>query len=453
MTGTTTIHSDELFDGTRLHGPSAVRVRSGVIEDVTPWDGMDLGDGSEAVRAPFAMPGLIDSHVHVIGVSEGMPAGAPFEPVKHFLRMCLLNGVTTVRDTGNFLETILYVREWTERYTGPRVLSAGPLLDVPPLAWPHSRIVRDEAAVKREVDRLYEHDVEWLKAYRNTTPDLVKAIVDAGQERGLPVAIDSQRTNAITASNAGVRSIEHMTNLLDVEALPERVRDLDGAQGRARMWAHVDVDGDGIMELAETLVHNGTWIVPTLLVSRRWCFLEEAVNDPNLDYAALVMPYHRHFKSMQNPIGMRIGRSYASRFLSVGQMSRSERSEAEEGLRKMRSMLRRLFEGGVRVAAGTDTPNPSLAPGFSLHQELAEMVSSGLAPVDALRCATSNAAELLSRPEIGVVAPGKAADLVLIDGNPAVDIQELRRVSGVMRDGRWVDLEGIDEKLRAVGGS
>src|SRR5207253_8610570 len=138
-----------------------------------------------------------------------------------------------------------------------------------------------------------------------------------------------------------------------------------------------------------------------------------------------VMPYHRELKRMQNPVGLRIGKHFLSRYMPVSILDRGERKRAEEGLARMAALTVRLLRAGVRVAAGTDAPNPSLVPGLSLHAELGELQDQGLAPVEALRTATSDAAALLQREDLGVLRPGSAADLLCLDGDPSADVREL----------------------------
>lgn len=429
-----------LFDGEKLVENAHVTIEDGRIGEVVSVSGKN-GRRTPEVTARFLMPGLIDSHVHCIGFTEGMPGGAPFKPLKHFMRLCVYNGVTSVRDTGNTLETIFYLRQWTQKYQGPRVFASGPLLDAPPFTWAHSRLARDGAEARREVGRLARDGVDLIKAYRNTEPEVVGAIVEAASECGLPVAIDSEATSASQASALGVRSIEHASNLR--EADPELPQDM---LGRVRAWSRFEPES--AEPLAKELVANGTFVVPTLLVSRRWCLLDEMVGDPYLDYMVPVMPYHRYFKQMRGTVGRMIGKRFMKQYMPVPDLDRSERAEVELGLDRMGELVSYLRSEGVKIAAGTDTPNPSLAPGFSLHQELAEMVRHGLSPADALVSATSSAASLLGREELGLVRPGALADLLLIDGNPTENIEDLGKIQGVLKGGEQLDLEKLRAKLQ-----
>src|SRR6185436_5083646 len=110
-----------------------------------------------------------------------------------------------------------------------------------------------------------------------------------------------------------------------------------------------------------------------------------------------------------------------------------------------------LNRAGVKLLAGTDMPQPFVAPGFSLHEELQLLVRSGLTPVEALRTATYNPAEFLGALDsLGTVSKGKLADLVLLDANPLQDIRNTRRITAVVANGRLYDRAALDQLLRHV---
>jgi imidazolonepropionase-like amidohydrolase len=99
-----------------------------------------------------------------------------------------------------------------------------------------------------------------------------------------------------------------------------------------------------------------------------------------------------------------------------------------------------LNRAGVGLLAGTDAPRAFLFPGFSLHEELALLVKSGLTPLEALRTATYNPASYLgSLDSLGTIEKGKIADLVLLDGDPLRDIHNTARISAVIANGRLID--------------
>jgi imidazolonepropionase-like amidohydrolase len=442
------IDCDQLFDGTSLHGPSRIMIDDGRISEVGDRNDLAAHPGGETVQTAFAMPGLIDAHVHIAGYREGSPVGAPFEPEKNFARLCALAGVTTVRDLGNSVETIAYMREWSLKFQGPRVISSGPILDRPPLAWPFSRMARNGDEVRHAVHQLAGEGLEWIKAYRGVEPEVFGTVVEAATSHNLPVAVHCGRTTASQASDAGTRSLEHISHALPDLLAGHSNGNLPGdGSGYALAWANVDPGGSAATEFVQRLKANGTWMCPTVLVSRRWALIDEMVNEPKLDYAAIVMPYHRELKRMQNPVGMRVGRMYMSRFMPVTTLSRRERKQAEAGLANMAELVVRMHREGVRLVAGTDSPNPSLVPGFSLYDELALLQDAGLSGTEALTLATSAAGELLSDEHAGVIARGAVADVLCLDGDPAHDVRELTTLTGVLARGQWLDLERMRSKL------
>lgn len=116
-------------------------------------------------------------------------------------------------------------------------------------------------------------------------------------------------------------------------------------------------------------------------------------------------------------------------------------------------IIRALRDGGARLVLGTDTGNPLVVPGFTVHEELELLVNTGLTPYEALRAGTRNAAELMGAArESGTVAVGQRADLLLVEGNPLTDVAQAGRIAGVMARGRWLDareLAGLLDQAEA----
>ena len=101
------------------------------------------------------------------------------------------------------------------------------------------------------------------------------------------------------------------------------------------------------------------------------------------------------------------------------------------------NMIARMHEAGVPVGAGTDTPIALAIPGYSLHNELEVLVAAGLTPLEALGAATVQPAKFFSlEEEMGAIAPGMRADLVLLDANPLADIRNTRTIDRVIARGR-----------------
>jgi predicted amidohydrolase YtcJ len=126
--------------------------------------------------------------------------------------------------------------------------------------------------------------------------------------------------------------------------------------------------------------------------------------------------------------------------------------DAYPGIMALYAVVEKLVHGfhteGVRLLIGTDAMNTGVVPGYSAHDELADLVAAGLTPFEALQAATANAGAFLARPDRrGVVAVGQQADLVLLDANPLEDVANSRRISGVLVRGRWLARSDLDRML------
>jgi imidazolonepropionase-like amidohydrolase len=116
-----------------------------------------------------------------------------------------------------------------------------------------------------------------------------------------------------------------------------------------------------------------------------------------------------------------------------------------------RPLTRALSAAGARLMTGTDALIPSNVPGFSIHDELAELVDVGLSPYVALRSSTTEPFAFLGElDQAGTIAIGKRADLVLLESNPLANIAATRDISGVMIQGRWIGREGIQQGLEEL---
>jgi imidazolonepropionase-like amidohydrolase len=114
-------------------------------------------------------------------------------------------------------------------------------------------------------------------------------------------------------------------------------------------------------------------------------------------------------------------------FLQPESVARQERE-----FRELLALVGLLNRSGVRLLAGTDLAASILYPGFSPHDDLALLVEAGLTPMQALQTATRNPAQMLRRNDLGTIAAGKLADLVLLDADPLADIRNTQKIRAVV---------------------
>jgi imidazolonepropionase-like amidohydrolase len=182
---------------------------------------------------------------------------------------------------------------------------------------------------------------------------------------------------------------------------------------------------------------NGTWQVPTLTVHRGMAFLNDShfTSDPRLVYMSGEV--RRRWEPEND---FRFRRWRPAEFELHRQIFTADKK-----------LVGILFRAGVPMLAGTDAMNPFCMPGFSLHDELALLVESGLTPLAALQSATVRPAEFLGRTEeVGLIAPGKRADLVLLSADPLADIHNSTQIQAVWLQGKYFDRAALDRLLEAA---
>jgi imidazolonepropionase-like amidohydrolase len=121
---------------------------------------------------------------------------------------------------------------------------------------------------------------------------------------------------------------------------------------------------------------------------------------------------------------------------------------------KRREFVRALHQGEAKVLLGTDTPGPYIVPGFSVHEELRNLVDVGFTPYEAIDAATNGPARFLkSQDQWGTIAVGRRADLILLRANPLADVGNVSRRAGVMVRGRWLREEELQGSLERLASS
>jgi len=345
----------------------------------------------------FLIPGLWDMHAH-LGEED-------FDREAH-LPLFIANGVTGIRLMSGSPEHHQWRREIESgTRTGPRmVIASGDI----------NESQTSEAGAREAVRSAAREGADFFKVYDGLARASYFALVDEARRLRLSVAghVPASLT-AAEVSEAGQRSIEHLTGLAEAKS--------DDAKA-ARLFA--------------VFKKNRTWQCPTLIMRHNYASLDDArlADDPRLKY---VKP------------------SWRERWLRMSKEALTwppgEGAARRESVRREKRLVGMMQRAGVGVLAGTDDANPYAFPGFSLHDELSMLVEAGLTPRQALRAATTNATQFLDRLDsLGSVATGKLADLVLLDADPLADIRNTKRIHGVVARGRFLDREELNRMLAEV---
>jgi imidazolonepropionase-like amidohydrolase len=367
---------------------ATVVVRGSHIVAAGPRASVAMPAGAERVdgRGMTVLPGLIDAHFHLSG-GEDLP------------ELFLASGVTSARDPG----------EWIEEYDSlrssgtvlPRLFLTGPHLDTPPPAYPtHSLLVRDEEETRRAVEDMVRAGASAIKVYFRLPLGLIGVVTRTAHAHGLPVVAHLEIVDARDAIRAGIDGIEHVTSVGTALVPPQEAEGYRQAvladnaargEGRYRLWSGVDLDSPWAREMIDLLVARQVFLAPTFTTFER---------------------------------------------------RRGDRGATETQARAFRNMLRFVgmaHRAGAAVVVGSHSTGPYAPRGLAFQREMELLVEAGLTPLEAIVAGTlQNARFLRIADRLGTVEPGKLADLVLVEGNPAEDIRAMREVRRVMLNGRWV---------------
>jgi hypothetical protein len=364
------------------------------------------------------LPGLWDMHVH-LGEDDGL--------------MHLAAGVTTVRDLANDLDTVLgYQRDQQAGdLLAPRIILAG-FMDGPgPYAGPTRVLVDSEAEARAAIDRYASVGIKQIKIYSSIRPELVPAIIAHAHSRGMRVSGHIPAfMRASQAVATGIDEIQHI-NFLVLEFLFDQVPDTRTPvrfTAVAERAAELDLDGPEVQALIALLVKHDVVVDPTLSIFEGLLLDRPGQVAPGFAAVAARMP-------------VQVQREFLRGGLAVTAATAPRHEASFQTLLRFVALLHRA---GVRIVAGTD----ALA-GFALHRELENYVRAGIPAPEVLYIATLRAAQVMGRAdELGLIAPGKLADLVLVDGDPAADIHDIRNVVLTVVGGR---VYRADDLHRALG--
>lgn len=420
LPGLTVVRNARVFDSDTLKvgAPSDVYVLRGRITAVLPAGAPVRGAQNELDAAGrILLPGLFDMHAHVGRWDGGLNLAA---------------GVTSVRDMGNDNKQLQLMLDETAagKLLQPQIVPAGFLEGESPYSANLGFVIKTLPQAKNAIDWYAEHGYPQLKIYNSFPKEILRDTVAYAHSRGMrvsghiPAGLIAQQ-----AVDAGYDEIQHINQLmLNFLATPStETRTLERFTLPAEKTADLDFDGPAVQQFIATLKAKQIVIDQTLAT---FAFLKQRDGDVNEPFA----PIADHM-----PPDVKRG-------FSVGTMKIADaatQQRYEKSYAKMIDFVGRLYRAGVPLVAGTDE-----MAGFTLQAELVLLVKAGLTPAQALQVATRNGA-LYTRTSLerGSVAPGKLADLVLVDGDPTRDIADIRKVAAVITRGYLIYPAEVDKAL------
>jgi len=420
LSGLTAIRNARVFDSetASLQPPADVYVLRGRITQIVPA-GSSSRDADNEIDAAgrVLIPGLFDMHGHVWRWNGALDLAA---------------GVTTVRDMGNDNDAMQTMLDDVSagRLLMPQIVPCGFLEGRSPFSSSLGISVSTFDEAKQAVDWYVERGYPQLKIYNSFPREILRETVQYAHSRGMRVSGHVPAfMRASEVVEQGFDELQHINQvMLNFLVTPETdTRTLERFTLPAEKVGAMDFDTKPFQDFIADLSSRQTVVDPTLAA---FDSIQQKDGDMAAPYAAVADHLPPDVRRSLFVGSMKIP--------DVATEARYKRSYA-----KMVEFVGRLYRAGVPLVAGTDA-----VPGFTLQAELALYVQAGITPAQALQIATRNGARYTGTSrDRGSVAPGKLADLVLIDGDPTKDIADLRKVAMVITQGQWLSPKAMYEEM------
>jgi imidazolonepropionase-like amidohydrolase len=432
-----------VIDGTGAPAKTdqSVVIRDGKIVAMGDAASTKTPDGAKVLdlTGRSVIPGLVGMHDHMYYPA---PLGAPAMYPEHatsFPRLYLAGGVTSIRTTGSVeTYTDLELKKSIDSgaSVGPKIHVTGPYFEGPGSFTPQMHELKDAEDARRTAEYWVSEGVTSFKAYMHITPDELAAIVKVAHSHGFKVTGHLCSIGFREAASLGIDDLEHGI-FADSEFVEGRKPDTcpDGRDTVEDSLLNLDATSGPLHDMIRDLIGKHVAVTSTLpvfetIVPNR-APIEPRVLDAMLPEARI---------------------QYLSRRSSISDTAAKSHWPA---LLKKEMEFEREFatEGGLLLAGLDPTGYGGVIAGFGDQREVELLVEAGFTPLEAIHIATANGAEFLGEQnEIGTIAPGRAADIVVINGDPSANIKDIENVEIVFKDGVGYDSAKLIESVKGLVG-
>lgn len=432
--------------GSPARDDQAIVVSNGIIQSMGPPASAHIPSGAHSMDLPgyTVIPGIVGMHDHlyytdsyavqIAGGHLGEPglfvAAIPYTAP----RLYLAAGVTTMRTTGSLEPyTDLKVKSRIDAglMPGPAIDATAPYLEGAPTIFAQMHELTGSDDAQRLVDYWAAEGMTSYKAYMNITRDELSTSIRAAHAHHLKLTGHLCSVTWPEAIALGIDDFEHGPVFTDTEFVADKKPDICPKGGSAS-WAKLDINGAQVQELIHNLVEHHVAVTSTLPV-----FEASVPGRPKLEQRTLDA---MSAESAQSYLTMRARVALDSPVTSL--------------LRKEMDFELAFAKAGGLLLAGPDpTGNGGVLPGFGDQREIELLAEAGFTPEQAIQIATENGAIYLGRQDhIGTLASGKQADMVLIKGDPAKNIDDIENVETVFKNGVGYDSKKLIESVRGQVG-
>jgi imidazolonepropionase-like amidohydrolase len=410
-----------------------VVIENGKISVVAPSAAAAIPAGARTMdlTGHTVVPGLVGLHNHTFYTTRGRSVQLQFSAP----RLYLGSGITTIRTTGGtspYHEINMKRGIDSGGVPGPRMHLTGPYLTGPGGAATMAQIGTTEEA-RRIVNYWADEGVTWFKAYTDISREALRAVIVAAHQRGLKVTGHLCSVSFREAVMLGIDNLEHGL-FANSDFVANRTPDHCSPELRNSLLK-VDMDGPDVRQTIDQMVKNKVAMSSTLAVYELSYPDRPPLEDRVL--SALAPEAREEYLAARKEMSQR-----------------AAQSTMPEVFRRAQAFERAFVKAGGLLGSGVDPTGVGGAlPGYGDQRNYELLIEAGFSPVEAVQVMTLNGAKVLGVDnQLGSIAPGKLADLVVIKGNPIATPAEIRQVTVVFKDGVGYDSAKLLDSVKGVVG-
>ena len=420
-----------------------VVISDGKIQSIAPSTSARIPANATVLdlKGQTVLPGLVGMHDHMFFPMGGTPpmySNMGFS----FPRLYLALGVTTIRTTGSvqpYLDLEIKKLIDSGRMIGPKMHITAPYLEGVGSFTPVMHTLTSADDARKMVNYWADQGATSFKAYMNITRDELRAVVEEAHKRGLKVTGHLCSIGFREAAEIGIDNLEHGI-LPDSEFVANKQPDKCPGVAVSQSLRNLDINSEPVKETIRTLVAKNVAVTSTLPVFEA----SAPVTQSGIGAASAVL----------NPRVLNVMNNEARvRYLTARSRIAAD-SPTPILIRKSMEFERAFVAAGGLLIAGLDpTGNGGVVAGFGDLRQVELLVEAGFSPIEAIKIASLNGAKFLGEDSrIGLIAVGKQADLMIVNGNPAAKIVDIENVEIVFKDGIGYDSEKLIQSVQGLVG-